>query len=220
MRRPTQKDTPITSASLAVLLGIAIALVVAAAVVHVVPAAGQGERLLRTAGGLLQLLGVGYVAFGLFRRADKYKLSVTWAKVKEELRYIFGRRAVQLCAEGGAVASGGASLHAGWNLQGVGSQTLEERVEALERFRTEARKHLDEVRNGLEQERADRTSAVAAERTEREAADREMTMTVQAMEVGSIHLEWAGVFWIILGLILSTWAPELAGGLPLWLHLS
>lgn len=94
---------------------------------------------------------------------------------------------------------------------------LPARVAALEanveRLRTDIQQHDKDI----QAERHQRAEALAAERQIRESATRDLSTKLEGLGASGIHVEWAGVFWLIVGAVLATIPAEVAGLLSLLL---
>ena len=70
-----------------------------------------------------------------------------------------------------------------------------------------------ELRETAEQVRAEagqRAEAVSAERAAREAAVRELRTHLEGLGAEGLHVEMAGVFWLVMGVVLATIPGEIA----------
>jgi hypothetical protein len=52
---------------------------------------------------------------------------------------------------------------------------------------------------------------LAQERGARNELARSIDARFREMAIGSIRLEWEGVWWVLAGIILATWPVEIAG---------
>ncbi len=75
------------------------------------------------------------------------------------------------------------------------------------------RTELAEAAKELQEETRNRTEAVESERRTRESEVKELRMQLEGFGAGSLHVEMAGVFWVILGIVLATASSEIAGAL-------
>jgi hypothetical protein len=91
------------------------------------------------------------------------------------------------------------------------------RLEALEKNLLSVRGEAERTAKQLQIERGDRSDADREERGQRIRALLEIQSQLNQLAAGGLHVEWIGVFWLVVGLILSTVSPEIAYGLD-WLH--
>jgi hypothetical protein len=89
--------------------------------------------------------------------------------------------------------------------------TLEERVAYLERSHRRLEEVIDQLDQRLEAEQKARDAADEEERRGWTEAVDEIRGRVRSLTVGSIRREIVGVVWLVAGLLLTTWSPELAG---------
>jgi len=70
-----------------------------------------------------------------------------------------------------------------------------------------------EIAKELREETRKRIEAADSERRKRESAVIDIRRQLDTLGAGGLHLEWAGVFWLVLGVILATIPSEIAGWL-------
>jgi hypothetical protein len=68
---------------------------------------------------------------------------------------------------------------------------------------------LDRVQDALEAETTERQKAAADERQARRAEIQAVSVQLKDFAVGGLRLETIGVWWLFLGLALSTWSQEI-----------
>jgi hypothetical protein len=113
-----------------------------------------------------------------------------------------------------AISGGGTVAASGYKAP----ETLEERVALLERLLEHQRGRVDSLRKRLDNEVGERKSADADALRDRLHADRELEALLQELAVGGLLLESVGWYWLLLGLLLSSWPVELATLLHFTLH--
>jgi hypothetical protein len=220
MPRLNSKDTPWVFVGLTIVAGVVISLLIGWFSLWLRPAApgGTTDVFFRAAGGAMQLAGVGYVVLGLIGRGRKSEAPFSPRQLWAELRYLIGLDSRIVGANiDSTMRLGGPTLGAAVGLAPHPHATTEERIEALERFREQILKTVSTVQRELGQERQERISSLKAEQAQREQADDTMRTALRGVEVGRPHLEWAGVVWIVVGVVMATWAPELSR-LSSWLR--
>ena len=168
------------------------------------------ETRLRIAGLFLQLFGIAVVVWGLsetgrlFSRPNPMQYTVEWFK-----------RFPRFDAEGRIFASLGATVQGAAMVSAVGTvsvratATLEERVAALEAAQNYFIEQVREIQGHYEQEIRIVRNELESERRERAVQDEKTQKRLEEVSAGGLHLEWAGVFWLLLGLVLATAPAEI-----------
>lgn len=90
------------------------------------------------------------------------------------------------------------------------SSNLEERLEAIESNLRDLNGRHDETRRLLDKEVHDRETALESERRARTDAENEIKTKLELSDTGGLDLSLTGVFWLALGLLLSTASTEVA----------
>ena len=172
------------------------------------------EARIRVTGWVLELFGLGTVAWGLeqtrseFGRPSFFTNSRAWWNERPRLR----GRVVSAAGHASIGAFRGSAR--GQTLYTPSSnQTLEERVGALEtQFQTMSMR-IEQTQVDLNQEVSARKDALAEEREAREKEDATIKRKLETVETGGLHISMIGVVWLAAGLTLSTIPNEL---LSLW----
>ena len=107
-----------------------------------------------------------------------------------------------------AHASGNAKISI-WRSPTAGA-TLEQRLLAVEANVEALRVDLSESTAQANKTLQKLNSDVQAERTERQNADREVTAKLEQLGAGGLHVEAAGLFWLVVGIVFATVPVELA----------
>jgi hypothetical protein len=79
------------------------------------------------------------------------------------------------------------------------------------------REEQSEIDKQLHEETRNRNETLKSEREAREVATRELRTQLDTFGAGNLNIEAAGIFWLVLGVILATASPEVAKGLQ-WLQ--
>lgn len=188
---------------------LALAVVAIALLLAVRPAASQ--QLIRLTGLGLQILGILTVVWGisetraLFGHPSVLRKTMAWMG-----RFPLPRRSktVHVSASGVAVASASARAHV---IHGPGSNpTVEKRLEALEKNITSLHQRISELEQELERSAQRVTDDLRNEQKVRSAEDQQIRQTLEATGTGGVHISAIGALWLLVGVILSTGAPEIA----------
>ena len=192
-------------------LWIAFAVVaIAAALSALLP--GKAEDQIRYCGLALQLFGVGTVVLLLKDKTATFGRPGLLAYLRERLaaRPRF-RAQPQSVTLSGAECRSTAGVLRGSVWQGTpAGASAEDRLMALEQNAETLRKdlewHASQARQASEQLRTELTS----ERQEREAKVTDVSRRLERLGAGGLHIEAAGLFWLILGIVLATVPHETA----------
>ena len=183
---------------------------VAAALSALIPA--KPEDQIRYCGLALQLLGVGTV---LALLTDK---TVMFGRLGplEYLRERFAARprfrprshTISLSGVASATATGSARLST-WR-GSVSSATVEERLSALEGNTETLRQDLQWNAQQAQQASEKLQTELRAERLTRQSSVTAVEQRLEKLGAGGLHIEAAGLLWLILGTVLATIPLELA----------
>lgn len=181
----------------------------------------EGE--LRLTAGVLELMGIVCVALGISDVRRQFKLKPLGDEVRAELtkfvadmiarvRRLLGLRQDAIAPVIGAVAHATLTLSArGRGKVRPGPQaSLEERMQSLEQIVDGMVDAVWRIEDDLLRETTEREKVLATERALREAADTQLEQAIHQYAVGGIRLEIVGLFWLVLGVLLATLAPELS----------
>lgn len=178
---------------------------------------GKLEDRIRYCGVTLELFGILTVVHGikdkqrLLKETSYFEIFRNWLK----RRYRWGAKPKVISAELFANASATASMNATiWRGPGP-DPSLEARVVALEANLKTLREIHAETENQLAAEKRQRVETIDKERQLRESAIRQLQTQLVELGVGNIHVEAVGVFWLLVGMVLSTISAEIA----LWINL-
>jgi hypothetical protein len=167
---------------------------------------------LRYAGLILQISGVLTVAIGLRDRRR-----IFWGKglLQSFFQWLnrFPRSAPKphtISAQGIASASAVGSAYAfGWqNIHG--DATVKDRLAVLERNLNSVKQLALDARTQAQLEAVRLRSDLESESHERKTSDDAIRSKLESVGAGNLHLESAGVVWLILGIILGTVPGEAA----------
>ena len=188
---------------------IALVIAIVSAAVLVAKTLDDG---IRYAGMILQILGVVTVAIGLrdkrqtFDRPGLIQIFRAW--IGRFPRYAPKPHVIS----GQGIASGsvvGSAYGFGWH--GVPENaTLDERFATLEKNLDTVKRLALDAQKQAQEESAKVASRLEEERRERETADRAFSTKLENFGVGNLNLEAAGVFWLLIGIVLGTAPSEMA----------
>ena len=186
------------------------------------PFALLSEPTLRSAGGVLQILGIWSVAEGIGAIRRALGLPSIRAAVYSDTKYRAGqamnavsrllgrKRPAHLVALGTSTVSAGGSVSARGYSSASTESSLEARLKMLEDTVRSLHTEVGTLTGQLRQEVEERKSADETERQERTGADQELRSLLENVTAGGVFLELVGVLWLFLGVILTTWPQGIA----------
>lgn len=173
---------------------------------------GNVDDRVRYCGLTLELLGIFTVVSGLrdkrriFKRPSLLEHVCSW--LARRPRWATRTHTISLSGVASATAFGTAML-SGW--RGASPDTsVEARLAALEAKVETLRTEQAGTSKELQEETRKKTEAVDSERQARESADQDIRTQLETLGAGSLHLETAGLFWLVLGVGLATAPTEVA----------
>lgn len=178
----------------------------------------------RVAGGLLELAGFSTVAIGLGRKVRPFTegpppterarrfLSRAWRWILSKLGRKPEGRTVKLKASSGGHSTSGARGRI--SVRPADDSEVERWIEYLDEELQALRERVVQV-SRKHRERMDRLEEkLERYRQESRKSDRQVEELVERIAVGSLRWETVGLAWYVLGVIATTWAPDLPFPLP------
>ena len=173
-----------------------------------------GEAAIRYTGMVLQLLGIGTVAWGIHTTRIEFGHPSVFAAWRKRLNRFppFGGRVVtgsiQITLPAGTVSARGySSVVAGANA------TIDERVQALEENLKLVNDRVSQTQNEMDQEFRRQCDALKQEQQVRSDEDQHIHAKMESIETGGLHISAMGALWLFIGVIMSSIPSELAGWL-------
>ena len=171
------------------------------------------EVVLRWSGGVLQLAGFILLAVGITatrRRWDPDRPSIV-GRVGLAVDRMLGRKPEPRTGTFVVLDPADVSISVGTTEPPVGKPSIEQRVAAVEAQTARQDEDLARLQRDFAKEQADREAAAATEQRSREEAITRLDKTVVELATGDLREEAIGVFVFLVGVVLATWCPELAG---------
>lgn len=163
---------------------------------------------IRYSGGLLQLIGFGVVAIGLFCIYQNYSDNpITLRKLWLQIKKMFGDKAER---KAGGVDSVVVATAMGEGVVTTKKNTVEERLDYLE---TEIIRIEKEYKKSISNFREDFNKSTAELKNKINELNKEIQETkrmIRDFAVGGLNIELIGVGWFVLGVYLSTWYIQVA----------
>lgn len=169
------------------------------------------EPAIRLTGLILQLLGIGTVAWGISETRALFGHPSLAAQAKAWLgRFPLRRRNIVLAVSAGSIATG-ASNARGYVTRGAGpSPTIETRVDALEKNIELIHERISGTEKVMEEEFRKAADAVSREQQTRRTEDQAILGKLEATGTGGVHISAIGASWLFVGVVLSTAGIEIA----------
>jgi len=172
---------------------------------------GTPDDSVRYAGLALQILGIATVVNGLrdrrllFKRPSLVDHLTTW--LSRRPRWDAKPQTIFLSGTASVGISGSAKLSV-W--RGIPPDTpIEARLAAMEANIETLRTEQAETSKELQEEVRKRVEAIDSERQSRVSALGELRTQVDTLGAGGLHLETAGLFWLVVGVVLGTAPAEI-----------
>lgn len=170
------------------------------------------EPAYRICGGILQILGVGSVFWGVYQTRKSFGQDGGWSSFIQRLsKWPRWQPPTIGMAMGAAIAaatgSGRAVLLKGFP-EGA---SADERLDLLLSWVNESIQDVDRVRAEVDQARNELRKDIESERSIRAGEDARVMKTFEGISTGGLSLTVAATVWIIAGLVFTTFSTELAG---------
>ncbi len=188
---------------------VAIGVVVVALLFAIRP--GTSERFVRLSGLVLQILGIGTVAWGISETRALFGMPSFAGVVLNWISRIprLGGRKV---TTNGTITSPHIIVRARayeMALARTGS-SAEERISVLERNIQQITVRINEAFQEMDASTRTASTALQQEHNSRVAAEKEIREKLEATGTGGIHISAMGALWLFVGVILSTASQEIA----------
>jgi hypothetical protein len=171
------------------------------------------EAHMRWTGMLLQIGGVGTVAWGLSKTRQLFNQPGIWESIVSWVAAIPD----QVCAPTAVSASisemiPGPSMSAHGQVRASHEdKSLEEKVSWLLHQVEKLENRMEDLRREGRQREKQLEVLIEEEASERESADENISQQIEEVAIGGLHLEFMGVVWLVVGIVLSSF-PVVLGG--------
>jgi hypothetical protein len=167
-----------------------------------------GTRI-RYAGLILQLAGIGAVAYGIKKTRDQFR-KPSWEQSLvnglRDLPAVFRTRRNYL--KSGAPQAGSSRVSAEGSAKPVRTKGASPRVAALEAELLAVSERVMQTQRQLDEEARVRDNDDKWERAARGEADARLWKALEEFSVGGLDLSAVGLWWLLVGLVLTTVAGE------------
>jgi hypothetical protein len=191
---------------------LALAVSIAALVIALRP--GTTEPVIRLTGLVLQILGIGTVAWGISETRTLYGHKPLFAVARGWIeRFPLRKRNFVLGAAGIASATAFSRARGHVTHGTPPNPTVEERLDALEKNIGALHKRIGATQKELDEELAKLKTSVSEETRQREQEDQGNRKLIEMTATGGVHISAIGAVWLFVGVILSTAGVEIAAAL-------
>ena len=180
-----------------------IAALVTAGAVAVACQSSFDPQVFAVTGLVLQLAGLLTVAYGLGRVRRDFGIEGDFEMVWKKLRQLLGSKP-PVGPDTTSGRLGGTLPDVRGDLKGTVGATFEQRVAALEERAARLGDALRDVSSKLNSQAAAQQAALAEERSQREQQDQALQNTLKETATGGLHIETAGLVWLMFGIIYAT----------------
>jgi hypothetical protein len=169
------------------------------------------ESVIRIAGMVLQLMGIGTVAWGIHITRKQFghpSIFTVWRKRLNRCP-AFGNR--------GGTGSGSGTLpaltsngYSGSSVSADTNQTIDARIQALEKNLRLVNDRVSRIQYEMGQEFLKQTASLMQEQKIRSDEDQHIRAKMESTSTGGLHISAMGTLWLVVGVIMSSIPSELA----------
>ena len=170
----------------------------------------SSEPIIRLTGLVLQLMGIGTVAWGISETRALFGHPSYETKIKEwfdRFPLVQRNHVINLASISSSAVVWKARVY---GTHGPTSATIDSRVEALEKNVTAIHERITQTQNEMDDEIRKSAIALKREETLRQEADTAIRNKLEATGTGGVHISAIGASWLLVGVILSTASIEIA----------
>jgi hypothetical protein len=169
------------------------------------------ESVIRLTGLVLQLLGIATVIWGISETRALFGHPSLASKAKAWLSRFPLLRHNIVVSVGGATLSAAAGKARAYITHGPGANpTIDARLEALEKNVTSLHERISQTQKEMDVEFQKAADALRREEQTRQEEDRAIREKLETTGTGGVHISAIGASWLLVGVILSTAAIEIA----------
>lgn len=173
-------------------------------------AASPTPDSIRWTGFVYEVVGIVVVLVEIAKASGKNKLTPLHSRVAAYLRrlpLLARSRNITIAVGGATFSMKGGRVRASVGLPP--NATLDQRVDLLERQSKVLDDRIEALDVRVEAEQKARSEAIAAERTAREGSVAALDTKIKEVEIGGLDLSLFGVFFLLIGVVLTTATPEI-----------
>lgn len=172
---------------------------------------GADESMIRITGMILQLLGIGTVAWDINSTRKEFGHPGVLKVWHQRLRRfpLFGKQAVTGTCDATLPALTG-SVRGRKSVSAGPEATNEERIQALEDNLRIVHDRVSQTQNEIDQGLRKYSEELTLEKQVRIQEDKKIHAKLEATETGGLHILGMGALWLFQGVIMSTVPAELA----------
>lgn len=196
----------IKSSSLYVFLGI----VLFAFVYFDSSITGCKEQDVRWIGLLFQVVGFTIVIMQLDTRRKLFKKPSIFSKIENYWRSFPSPFFRTISNSGHGIGGVAGSVSVSLRVRPAGNGTLERRIEFLESEIEDLKRQMQETDRYLREYRAESEKSLDEVREQMREGDNRLERLIDKAFVGGINLEWVGILYFIVGVVLATASSDIS----------
>jgi hypothetical protein len=171
----------------------------------------SAEDILRYSGALLEIAGIVTVAVGLLDLQDLFNRQTLWAAILAYFKTLpRWRPRLTVSPLPDASSSIGFKARAHGNVRLPPDATIEQRLRALEEQIENLSHAVHDNLATLDERTINQEKALKEEQRERRSEVESARKLIDVAVAGDLGFEIVGLLWLSLGLVVSTFAPEIA----------
>lgn len=169
------------------------------------------ESVIRLTGLVLQLLGIGTVIWGISKTRALFGHPSLASKTRAWLsRFPLLRRNVVIAAASTTLSLGVGKARGYVTHRPGADPTIEARLDALEKNVTAIHERISQAQREIDEGFQKTADALKLEEQSRQAEDNAIRERLEVTETGGVYISAIGASWLLVGVILSTAATEIA----------
>jgi hypothetical protein len=189
-----------------------IACLVVAFAILVVFCVGASEFQIRLSGLVLQWFGLGTVVYGIRDTRKLFEHPSIMQLLRDKVSRIPRWRLHKIAiGDGVSVLNGATVCGRGYAWNNVNpAAPIQEQMDALKNNVESLKRQLTNLHGEMDSGLHGHSESLRQEQESRREGDERLHQRLEAAETGGLHISLMGVFWLVVGLLLSTVSPEIA----------
>ena len=166
------------------------------------------EVEIRWIGLIFQIVGILVVLWQLDERLKRFRKPSFLARIRNHFRRFPSRHTknINLSVHFSGEATGSARI----GVRRKANSSIEGRIEALEGEMEDLKREVTAVEETLNRHKEDNRNSLETMREENRKKHESLKRLMDEAVVGGINLEWVGIWYLLVGIVLATAAPEIA----------
>lgn len=187
---------------------LSLSIIALALVVALGPLAS--EPVIRLTGLVLQVMGIGTVAWGISETRALFGHPSFASRLKEWLARFPLLQKNHVIAVAGIAMGAATGKARAYGTHSPTSPTIESRIEAIEKNVTAIHERITHTQREMDEEFHKSAEALKREEQLRQESDGAIREKLEATGTGGVHISAIGASWLFVGVVLSTASTEIA----------